>query len=400
MSKKTQDLLDKLEKGIRETMNSERYKEYLKFCSKFHNYSYNNSLLIKSQNPHASMVAGYKQWKNKFDRQVMKGEKSIKILVPSKKKWTNKEIKKDPKTGEVIKDPKTGKPVEIKTTKVSTRFFPASVFDISQTEGKPVPSFCEELKGSSSTSKSLIKAIEDMTDYKVSYENIQGNAKGYCDSTNKVIGIQEGMDSYQTAKTLVHELAHSKIHGTKDSKFKFDRATKEVQAESVAFIVSEKFGIDTSSYTFDYLASWSSTKELKELKESLNIINKASKDIIDKTLPVVEREEIHQSIINEYSEEFPNIKHISKDVSQKIANLNNSSKDTSKLSVNEIRNKYKEIGQKLDNEFSDDLSNEFNELDDIVKELNRVSTKKPDLEKNMKTQESVKVKSAEIEIGG
>lgn len=276
---KTKELVEKLEKGILDTLNSNQYKEFLKFQSQFHNYSFNNQMLIYLQKPEATNVAGFKSWQ-KFERHVMKGEKGISILAPNPYKYLKNVETVDKKTGEV------------KTEKVETQgmsFRKVSVFDVSQTDGKELPEICKELQGNSINAESIIKAIKKISEIPIIEKIIESGAKGYYSRTEDLIAINKGMSLDQTAKTLIHEYAHSKLHNT-EAALMMDRATKEVQAESVAFIVSNHFGVDTSQYSFDYLASWSSGKELTELRQSLDIIQKTSDKIISKIENVITKE--------------------------------------------------------------------------------------------------------------
>ncbi|MBU3173359.1 ArdC-like ssDNA-binding domain-containing protein [Clostridium estertheticum] len=289
---KTKELLEKLEKGILDTMNSEGYKAFLNFQSKFHSYSYNNQILIHLQRPNASMVSGYNAW-SKFERHVIKGEKAISILAPSPYKYTKEIDKIDPKTKQNIKTA-NGENQKEKVEMQRNSFKKVSVFDVSQTEGKELPSICKELGGNSTNSESIIRAIKKISEVKIIEEEIKSGAKGYylrshLGRSEDYIALNKGMSLDQTAKTLIHESAHSQLHST-DSGSQLDRATKEVQAESVAYVVSNHFGVDTSQYTFDYLANWSSGKELKELKESFNLIQKTSDKFINKIEEVFKRE--------------------------------------------------------------------------------------------------------------
>lgn len=285
---KTKELLDNLENGIKDAMNSERYKAFLKIQSQFHSYSFNNQMLIYLQKPDATNVAGYKAW-NKFERHVMKGEKGISILAPSPYKYKKEIDKLDPKTNKPIKDHLTG---EIKKETVEMQrmsFRKTTVFDIKQTEGKELPSICNELEGNSINAESIIKAIKKTSEVPIVEKIIESGAKGYYSRMENLIALNKGMSLDQTAKTLIHEYAHSQLHNT-DAAISIDRATKEVQAESVAYVVANRFGVDTSEYSFDYLASWSSGKELKELKESFNLIQKTADKIINKIEGVLTKE--------------------------------------------------------------------------------------------------------------
>ncbi len=276
---KTKELIEKLEKGILNTLNSENYKQFLKFQSQFHNYSFNNQMLIFLQKPNATNVAGFKAWQ-KHERYVLKGEKAISILAPIPYKYT-KEI-------EII-DKKTGEIKNENIEKQGLKFKKVSVFDVSQTDGKELPEICKELKGDSFLSEKIIKAIKKISEVPIIEKVITSGAKGYYSRLEDIIAINKGMSLDQTVKTVIHEYTHSKLHNTEAASL-LDRATKEVQAESVAYIVSKHFGVDTSQYSFEYLASWSSGKELKELKESLNLIQKTSDSIINKVENILNKE--------------------------------------------------------------------------------------------------------------
>lgn len=276
---KTKELVEKLEKGILDTLNSEHYKNFLKFQSQFHSYSFNNQLLIYLQKSDATQVAGFKSWE-KFERHVMKGEKGISILAPNPYKYKAEVEKVDSKTGEITKE---------NVDKQRMSFRKVSVFDVSQTDGKELPDICKELQGNSVSAENIIKAIKKISEVPVIEKVIESGAKGYYSRLEDLIAINEGMSLDQTAKTLIHEYTHSKLHNTEAASL-WDRATKEVQAESVAYIVSNRFGVDTSEYSFDYLANWSSGKELTELKQSLSLIQKTADNIITKMEGVLNKE--------------------------------------------------------------------------------------------------------------
>jgi antirestriction protein ArdC len=285
---KTKELLEKLENGIKETLNSERYRTFLKFQSQFHSYSFNNQMLIYLQRPDATQVAGFKAWE-KFERHVMKGEKGISILAPNPYKYQKEVDKIDPKTKEPIKDPVTGEVQKEKVEMQGKSFRKVTVFDVKQTDGKELPSICNELQGNSVNAESIIRAIKKVSEVPIVEKVIESGAKGYYSRLEDLIAINKGMSLDQTAKTLIHEYAHSQLHN-KEAAALMDRATKEVQAESVAYIVSNRFGVDTSEYSFDYLANWSSGKELKELKQSFDLIQKTADNIINKIEGVLSKE--------------------------------------------------------------------------------------------------------------
>lgn len=272
---KIKQLSKELEEGIKNLFESEKYKDFLKVMSKFHNYSFRNSILIMMQNPEATYVAGFNKW-NTFKRKVNKGEKGIKIFAPSPIKKKIEQYKKDEKGNFVYEN---GKKVIEEVEQIIPKYKITYVFDISQTSGEPLPSLTEELKGSVNDYRNFKKALENSTSFNVAYGSIKGEAKGYCTPALKRIMVKENMSEVQTIKTLLHEMAHAELHTIKDGK---SRETKEVEAESIAFIVSNYYGIDTSDYSFGYLAGWSSDKELGELKKSLDTIQKTAASLIDK----------------------------------------------------------------------------------------------------------------------
>lgn len=258
------EITKRLEQGVKEVFESDKYKEYLTFMSKFTDYSFNNTMLIMLQCPHASLVAGYKAWSTKFKRQVRKGEKAIKILAPCTHKKT---IEKDGEEKEVA----------------WTSFRAVNVFDISQTDGQEIPTACvENLIGDVDGYEALLKKLEGVSPVPVEYQNIDGGANGFYSRTEERIAVQIGMSNLQTIKTLIHEISHAMLHGKGKEEGKADRLTREVQAESVAYTVCSVLGLDTSDYSFGYIAGWSSGKELKELSASMDVICKTSKALIEK----------------------------------------------------------------------------------------------------------------------
>ena len=286
-AEKLKEITDRLEQGITELFESERYKEYLRVMSKFHNYSFNNTLLIAMQKPDASLVAGFSAWKNNFGRNVMKGQKGIKIIAPSPFKIRQEVEKIDPHTQKPIIG-KDGKPVtEEKEVKIPA-YKVVSVFDVSQTEGKELPDIAvDELTGDVDRYKDFFAALEKTSPVPIAFENIEGGSHGYYHLEDKRIAINEGMSELQTLKTAIHEIAHAKLHdidlnAPKDEQQPHvDRRTREVEAESVAYTVCQHYGLDTSDYSFGYVAGWSSGRELSELKSSLETIRSAAAEIIN-----------------------------------------------------------------------------------------------------------------------
>ena len=284
---KLKEITDRLEQGITELFESERYKEYLRVMSKFHNYSFNNTLLIAMQKPDASLVAGFSSWKNNFGRNVMKGEKGIKIIAPSPFTVKQEVEKTDPQTGKPVIG-KDGKPVtEEKEIKVPA-YKVVSVFDVSQTEGRELPDIAvDELTGDVDRFKDFFAALEQVSPVPVGFEKIEGSAHGYYHLEEKRIAIDEGMSDLQTLKTAIHEIAHAKLHDIdlnapkEEQKPRVDRRTREVEAESVAYTVCQHYGLDTSDYSFGYVAGWSSGKELAELRGSLETIRSTAAEMIN-----------------------------------------------------------------------------------------------------------------------
>lgn len=282
---KVQEITEKLEQGIKELFESEKYKTYLNTMSKFHNYSFNNTMLIAMQKPDATLVAGFKAWQKNFDRHVKKGEKGIRILAPAPYKIKEEQEKLDPVTGEIMLD-KNGMPVTEEVEIKIPAFRVVPVFDVSQTDGKELPDIgVNELSGSVEDYEDFMQALTEVSPVPITYEDIDGDAKGYFRTTDHRIAIQEGMSQSQTVKTAIHEVAHAKLHDRErnqdiDAVLDKDRNTKEVEAESVAYTVCQHFGIDTSDYSFGYIAGWSSDRDMKELKSSLDTIRKTASELI------------------------------------------------------------------------------------------------------------------------
>ena len=285
-AQQVREITDKLEQGIKELFESERFKEYLRTMSKFYNYSFNNTLLIAMQKPEATYVAGYTSWQRNFDRQVMKGEKGIKILAPAPYKTQEEREKVDPVTQKPVIGA-DGNAVTETVEVLRPAFKVVSVFDVSQTDGKELPDIIvDELKGTVENYEAFFDALKQESPVPISFEDIPGGAKGFFSPVESRIAIQEGMSEIQTVKTAIHEIAHAKLHAFKpDEKAapedKKDRHTKEVEAESVAYTVCQRYGIETSDYSFGYIAGWSSGKETKELKSSLDTIRKTAAEMIE-----------------------------------------------------------------------------------------------------------------------
>ena len=286
-AEKLKEITDRLEQGITELFDSERYKEYLRVMSKFHNYSFNNTLLIAMQKPDASLIAGFNSWKNQFQRNVKKGEKGIKIIAPSPFKIKQETEKIDPQTQKPVIG-RDGKPVTEEKEITIPAYKVVSVFDVSQTEGKELPDIAvDALTGDVEQYSDFFAALEKTSPVPIGFEKIEGGAHGYYRLEDKRIALDEGMSELQTLKTAIHEIAHAKLHdidlnAPKDEQQpRVDRRTREVEAESVAYTVCQHYGLDTSDYSFGYVAGWSSGRELAELKNSLETIRSAAADIIN-----------------------------------------------------------------------------------------------------------------------
>lgn len=278
------EITDKLEAGVRGVLDSENYKSYLTSMSKFHTYSFRNTMLIFLQKPDASLVAGAGKWQSEFERTRKQGERGLKILAPNFYKVKKRVPKKDPDTGEPVKD-KDGKTVMDEQEITVPDYRVVSVYDVSQTEGKELPeAHVDMLSGDVEQFQDLQAALERSSPYAISIEPILDGAKGRCFYLEQRIAVNEGMGELQTLKTAIHEVAHARLYeknshlaGDKQP----DKATREVQAESVAYAVCQYWGLDTSDYSFGYIANWSSGRDLKELQASLETIRAAANDLIN-----------------------------------------------------------------------------------------------------------------------
>ena len=280
---RVQELTDKLKQGLQDLFNSDSYRNYLSTMSKFHNYSFNNTLLIAMQKPDATLVAGYKALQKNFERHVNKGEKAIRILAPAPYKIKEERDKIDPVTQELLLD-KDGNPQKEEVEITIPVFRAVSVFDVAQTDGKPIPELAaKELLSDVEGYQDMIRAVEAISPVPIELEEIAGDSKGYYDREAKRIAVQENMSESQTLKTMIHEVAHSKLHSKEveqDEQMRKDRNTKEVEAESVAYTVCQHFGIDTSDYSFGHIAGWSSGRDTKELRASMDTIRKTASELI------------------------------------------------------------------------------------------------------------------------
>lgn len=299
MSEKTKSVdkvaiaIKKIEDSVVDIFSSDNFKNYLKTMSKFHNYSFGNQILIRLQKPDASLVAGFAAWKNAHNRHVNKGEKGIAILAPTiyKKKA---EVEKQDEFGNKIINPKTQKPeTEIKEVSY-TSFRVVNVFDISQTSGEPLPSLnVEKLQGESELSKTVLSSVREMAsefNVVIGYADpddstIKRGANGYYSPIENIIVVNGDLSPDQQVKTIIHEIAHSVLHG--DPACKISREDKEIQAESTAFVVCEHFGLDSGQYSFNYVAGWAQNKKPEELKKVLQSIHDSAQDIINRLEPII-----------------------------------------------------------------------------------------------------------------
>lgn len=276
-SEKMKQTLDKLEAGVMEFFTSEKYITYLQVMSKFHTYSANNQVLIAMQMPEATAVAGYNSWIRNFDRHVKRGEKSITILAPMKVKIKIDTDRRDA-DGKIIQEERE-----------TIKFRPVSVFDVSQTEGKPLPQIISELTGDVSRYEQLLDAARQAAPYPIEIGAVEGSAKGWCNFTQEKIIIKEGMSEAQTLKTAFHETAHARIHAGDTDK---SREQKEVEAESIAYVVCNHFGLDTSDYSFGYVATWAGRQDINLLKQSMQTISQTAKAIITDVERALEEPEL------------------------------------------------------------------------------------------------------------
>lgn len=283
------EITEKLEHGLEELFDSKKFKEYLNAMSKFYRYSFNNSLLIAMQKPDATLVASYRSWQKNFNRNVNKGEKGIRILAPTPYKIKEEREVINPLSGLPLLDEKGE--VQMEEVEVSLAGFKvAYVFDVSQTSGEPLPEIgAEELLQSVDDYRIFMEALQNVAPVPVEMQEVDGGAKGYFSPVGQKNVIQSGMSESQTVKTAVHEMAHSLLHDTEherlagvDATKKKDRNTKEVEAEAVAYTVCQHFGIDTSDYSFGYVAGWSSGREMTELKKSMETIQKTAAELIER----------------------------------------------------------------------------------------------------------------------
>ena len=278
---KTQELIDKLEEGMKRIYETDMYKDYLDMASKVYQYSPNNQILIMMQKPEATMVQSLKAWNKmvirgkEYHRSVNKGEKGIKVLVPMMK-----EVQVTDKNGVPQYDP-DGNPI---TRRLPYRFKIGHVFDISQTKGDELPDiagFCRVLEGKVEGYEDYIRAAEKACPYKVYYEDTSDpEVKGYCDHGMKKVVVRDDLSEAQTLKTLIHETAHARYHDITDKEHRLKRSDMEIQAESIAYIVTNHFGLDTSDYSFGYVAGWAQGREIQALHQNIMQIQEGSEGMI------------------------------------------------------------------------------------------------------------------------
>ena len=277
-----EELTDRLENGIKELFASGRYAEYLAAMSKFHRYSYGNAMLILLQCPHASRVAGYNTWRKSFGRNVKRSEKGIQILAPCpSRKYVWQEVR-DPHTGGVQYNMDGTPKMETRVITI-TRFKIATVFDVSQTEGRDLPTIgATRLNGMVENFQYFYDKLVSLSPVAVTVDQVPRQANGYYSHVEQRIVLRPGLSEIQTIKTLVHEISHAMLHNPDQvpPEERKDRHEKEVEAESIAYVVCQHFGIDTSEYSFGYVAGWSKGKELSELKDSLDLIHRTAGEII------------------------------------------------------------------------------------------------------------------------
>lgn len=316
---KVKEITEKLEQGIKDLFDSDKFKEYLTTMSKFHNYSFRNTMLILFQKPDASFIAGYGAWQKNFNRQVKKGEKGIKILAPAPYKKMIEETQFD-KSGVPMKD-QNGNVITKEKEITVPAFKVTTVFDLSQTAGDELPQLAKQLTGNIEEYERFFRALKDISPVPIEFEEIERAANGYYHLEEKRIAIRNDLSEIQTIKTAIHEIAHAKLHALpeKDTKDltedkRPDNRTREVQAESVAYTVCQHFGIDTSDYSFGYIAGWSSGKETEELKNSLETIRVASTELItdiENRVAELEKEQekptfnLESDVAAWYASEFP-----------------------------------------------------------------------------------------------
>ena len=296
---KTKQAFEMIEQGVKDVYTSDNFRNYLSCCSKFHNYSLNNTLLILAQKPDATLVAGYSSWKRNFHRHVNKDEKGLTILAPVTCKKTELMDKSDENGNPVLDE--DGNPIKEERTINRLRFTVKTVFDVSQTSGKPLPSLVHDLTGSSDEILAFIDSVKAICTIPIDYHSpekdpvLASGAKGYYSPSEDKIVLNMNLEDMQTAKTLIHEYAHSLLHKKTDK----DREQREIEAESLAFVLCDHFGIDTSEYSFGYIASYSD-QDPERLKSILENIQNTAHEMIDMLEPLFEENLKKRTMTHEY----------------------------------------------------------------------------------------------------
>lgn len=296
---KTKQAFEMIEQGVKDVYSSDNFRKYLSCCSKFHSYSLNNTLLILAQKPDATLVAGYNAWQRNFNRHVDKGERGLIILAPVTSKITQLMDKAD-EDGNPILD-ENGDPIKEERVINQLRFTTTTVFDISQTSGEPLPSLIHNLTGSSDEILAFIDSVKNICTIPIDYHSpskdavLAGGAKGYYSIAEDRIVLNMELEDMQIAKTLIHEYSHSILHKKTDK----DSDQREIEAESLAFVLCDHFGIDTSDYSFGYIASYAAQDEAK-LKTILSNIQSTAHEMIDKLEPLFVENLKKRTMVHEY----------------------------------------------------------------------------------------------------
>lgn len=275
------EITAQIEEGIQALFQSDRYRDYLRTMSRFHDYSLNNTMLIFMQRPDATLVAGFNKWRDQFHRSVNKGEKGIRILAPTPYKKKIEQAKLDPDTKLPLLDKNGNIITEEKEIKIPM-YKPVYVFDVSQTSGEPLPSIVSDLRGSVQNYEVFLEALRRSSPVPIAIKEMESAADGFFNFSDQAITLRAGMSEVQTICAAIHEIAHAKLHNPQNpvSEEEKTRRTKEVEAESIAYTVCQYYDIDTAENSFGYIASWSSDKSVKELRASLETINKTSSELI------------------------------------------------------------------------------------------------------------------------
>ena len=276
------EITERIEQGIQELFTSEKYCNYLRTMSRFHRYSVNNTMLIYMQRPDATLVAGYGKWRDQFKLNVLRGEKGIKIIAPAPYKKTILAEKLDPLTRIPIRD-SNGKTVTEEREITIPMFKPVTVFDISQTEGEPLPELAETLTGDVKEFSTFMEALRRSSPVPICMEDMPQFMDGYFQMKEQRIAIRKGMSEVQTIAAAIHEIAHAKLHDNTKTQIgeRKDQRTAEVEAESIAYAVCAYYDIHTEANSFGYIASWSKGKDLQTLRDSLETINNTCSELID-----------------------------------------------------------------------------------------------------------------------